>query len=113
MPKFNATVPHGLGKETARSALEGLLAKVTQKYGDQVTGLEQNWSEDTLIFAFTSYGFKIAGDLVVEDQQVRLQGDLPFAAAMFKGKIESSIQTEIEKALAKAGGGPNSPETTA
>ena len=112
MPKFNATVPHGLGKQVARSALDGLLDKVTQKYGDQVTGLEQNWVGDTLNFAFTTYGFKISGNLEVDDKQVKLQGDLPFAAAMFKGKIESSIQSEIEKTLAKAGGG-GTPETTA
>ncbi len=112
MPKFNCTVPHGLGKQTARSALEGLLTKVTQKYGDQVTGLEQHWVGDTLNFSFTSYGFKIAGALEVDDKQAKLQGDLPFAAAMFKGKIESSIQSEIEKAFVKADGG-GSPETTA
>ena len=112
MPKINATVPHGLGKQTARSALDGLLAKVTQKYGDQVTGLEQNWVGDTLSFAFTTYGFKISGNLEVEDKQVKLHGDLPFAAAMFKGKIESSIQSEIEKTFAKAGGS-GTPETTA
>lgn len=111
MPKFNASVPHGLGKQVARTALDSLLTKVTQKYGDQVTGLEQNWVGDTLNFAFTTYGFKISGNLEVDDTLVKLQGDLPFAAAMFKGKIESSIQTEIEKALAKAPG--NSPETTA
>ena len=111
MPKFSTMVPHGLGKQTARSALEGLLSKVTQKYGDQVSGLEQNWIGDTLNFGFTTYGFKIAGMLEVEDSQVNLQGDLPFAAVMFKGKIESSIQSEIEKALATAETGPR-PETT-
>ena len=102
MPKFSTSVPHPLGKDVARSAVEGLLARVTEKYGDQVSGLDQSWTDDTLDFTLTTYGFKITGTLVVEDSQVKLDGDLPFAAAMFKGKIESSIRTELEKALKRA-----------
>ncbi len=109
MPKFSTSVPNPVGKERARSALEGLLKRVMEKYGDQVSGLEQTWvGDDTVNFVLTTYGFKITGQLVVEDQVVKISGDLPFAAAMFKGKIESSIKTELEKTLARAeseGGG--------
>ena len=104
MPKFNTSIPNPLGKDKARGAVEGLLNRVTEKYGDQVTGLEQSWEGDTLSFAMTTYGFKITGNLVVEDSQVTVAGDLPFAASMFKGKIENSIGTELEKCLAKADG---------
>ena len=102
MPKFSTAVPNPLGKDTARSAVEGLLSRVTEKYGDQVSSLEQSWEGDTLSFSMTTYGFKITGNLVVEDEQVKIDGDLPFAAAMFKGKIEGSIRTELEKCLARA-----------
>ncbi|MCA9270716.1 MAG: polyhydroxyalkanoic acid system family protein [Planctomycetales bacterium] len=102
MPKFSTAVPHPLGKQAARLALEGLLSRVSEKFAQQVSSLEQSWTGDTLTFALTTYGFKISGNVVVEDSEVRLDGDLPFAAAMFKGKIESSIKTEIEKALASA-----------
>jgi putative polyhydroxyalkanoate system protein len=102
MPKFSTSVPHKLGKETAKNALHGLVDKIMEKFKDQVSGFEQSWSGDTLNFNMTTYGFKITGSAVIDDQQVKLQGDLPFAAAMFKGKIESTIQTEVEKALKKA-----------
>jgi hypothetical protein len=35
----------------------------------------------------------------VEESVVTLAGKLPFAAIAFKGKIESSITAELEKAL--------------
>lgn len=101
MPKFNTSVPNPLGKDKARSAVEGLLSRVTEKYGEQVSALEQSWEGDTLNFSMTTYGFKITGNLVVEEEQVKIDGDLPFAAAMFKGKIEGSIRNELEKCLAK------------
>ena len=101
MPKFSTSVPNPLGKDTARSSVEGLLSRVTEKYGDQVSALEQSWEGDTLNFSMTTYGFKITGNLVVEEEQFKIDGDLPFAAAMFKGKIEGSIRNELEKCLAK------------
>lgn len=99
MPKFSTNVPHTLGKDKAKARLEGLLSKVTQVYGDQVSNLEQEWAADTLTFAITTYGFKIDGQLDVREEDVQLDGNLPFAAAMFKGKIEQSMKGELEKAL--------------
>ena len=111
MPKFNTAVPNPLGKDNARSAVEGLLSRVTEKYGDQVSALDQSWEGDTLNFSMTTYGFKITGNLVVEEEQVKIDGDLPFAAAMFKGKIEGSIRNELEKCLAKGDSAAGDSET--
>jgi len=108
MPNFSTAVDNPLGKEKARSALEDLLARVTEKYGDQVSQLEQSWEDDTLNFSMTTYGFKITGTLVIGEEQVKLEGELPFAAAMFKGKIEGSIRNELEKCLTKAAEGGDS-----
>ena len=105
MRKFNTSVPNPLEKNKPRSSVEGLLSRVTEKYGDQVSALEQNWEGDTLNFSMTTYGFKITGNLVVEEEQVKIDGDLPFAAAMFKGKIEGSIRNELEKCLAQEDSG--------
>lgn len=102
MPSFSTAVPNPLGKDRARSAVEGLLTRVKEKYGEQVSALDQSWEGDTLRFSMTTYGFKISGNLVVQDEQVKVEGDLPFAAAMFKGKIEGSIHDELEKCLARA-----------
>lgn len=100
MPSFSTTVDHNLGKAEAKERLNSLLDNVRQKYGDQIGGLEQSWTaDDTLSYVLTTYGFRISGTLVVHEDRVDLAGDLPFAAMMFKGKIESSIRAELEKAL--------------
>jgi hypothetical protein len=37
--------------------------------------------------------------MTVEPNEVKINGALPFAAMMFKGKIEQSVREELEKAL--------------
>jgi hypothetical protein len=37
--------------------------------------------------------------MTVEDDRVVFQGDLPFSAMVFKGKISSGIQEALQKAL--------------
>lgn len=100
MPSFAVNVPNPLGKEQAAERLKGFLTKVRDRYQDQVKNLEESWEGDSLNFSFSSYGFTIKGLLVVEEEVIRINGDLPFAAMMFKGKIEQSITSELEKVLA-------------
>lgn len=99
MPSFNTEVPHSLGRDEAREKLKNFLDNVAKLYKDQVSNLEGNWNENELNFSFTSYGFAIKGDLTVEEDKARIKGQLPFAAAPFRGKIEQSIAGELKKAL--------------
>ena len=99
MPSFSTEVSHGLGKETAVERLKGFLDRVRERYQNQVSDLEESWEQDVLNFAFKTYGFNIAGNVAVEEDKVCLDGNLPFAAVAFKGKIEQSIQDELSKAL--------------
>lgn len=101
MPRFDVTVPHTLGRETAVERLKGFSEQIRQQMGDQVTDLEQSWDGDQLTFGFTTFGFRITGDLTVGDDAVTVKGELPFAAAMFKGKITSSIEEQLQKILAE------------
>ena len=100
MPKFSTETPHALGLPEATERLKGLLEKIRQRYQDQVSDMEESWQDDKLTFSFKTYGFKIQGILTVLADSVKLDGELPFAAMMFKGKIEQSIHGELEKVLA-------------
>ena len=51
-------------------------------------------------YALMTFGIKIDGTLTVEDDTVKMEGSLPFAAMMFKGKISDSIRVALEKAIA-------------
>lgn len=99
MPKFNISVPHSLGKDEASLRMKNLIDKVEEKYGDQVSDLEQSWEGDTLNFSFSTFGIKISGAGEVDEAKVDVSGNLPIAAMMFKGKIESDLKTIIEKKL--------------
>jgi hypothetical protein len=100
MPSLKLAFPHQLGQEEAVARLKNLLSKVKNKYQDQVSNLSESWNENTLTFGFTTYGFKVAGDVIVEPSEVRLDGQIPFAAMMFKGKIESALREQLARELA-------------
>jgi len=100
MPKMSVSVPHGLGKEQAMEKLKDFMPKIRERYQSQVSNLEESWAENVLNFGFTTFGFPIKGALTVEPGEVKLDGDLPFAAMMFKGKIEQEFKDSLVKLLA-------------
>ena len=100
MPGFGSEVGHQLGQETAIERLKTFLDRVRELYKEQVSKLDGAWDANVLKFSLTTYGFTIDGVLTVEENLVTLSGNLPFAAIAFRGKIESSITAELEKALA-------------
>ena len=73
---------------------------IKSQYGDHVQDLEENWVDHILHFGFSAKGFKINGNVKVEEQQVTFDGKLPFAAAMFRGRIEKEVRTALTRALA-------------
>ena len=100
MPKLSFSVPHSLDKAEARSRLEKFAEGVRNKYQGQVKDIKEWWEGDTLCFAFRTMGINIDGRLAVEDDRIALDGNLPFSAMMFKGKIESSLRDELQKLVA-------------
>jgi hypothetical protein len=100
MPSLKLAFPHQLGQPEAVARLKNLLTRVKDKYQDQVSDLKESWNENTLTFSFSTYGFKVGGDIVVEPSEVRLDGQIPFAAMMFKGKIENALRDQLERELA-------------
>ncbi len=100
MPGFRTEVPHPLTQDEATEKLKVFLDQVRERYKDQVSAIEGNWDSNKLDFSLTTFGFTIKGLLTVEDKNAVLEGQLPFAALAFKGKIEQGIKSELEKALA-------------
>ncbi len=99
MPKFNVTVPHALTVEEATDRLNRFADILREKFKDSVSGLEQNWEGNVLAFRFKTFGFPISGKIHVGDQNLVVDGELPFTAMMFKGKIESSIREQLDRLM--------------
>jgi len=92
--------PHSLGKLEALERLKGFLTKVKERHHDKVSNLQEDWQDNKLAYSFSTYGFSVKGDVVVEENEVRLNSQLPMAAMMFKGKIEQTIRDELARVLA-------------
>ena len=100
MPSLSLAIPHSLGQEVAQQRLQSLLTKALERNQSKISNLEQATEGNRQTFKFSTFGFKVSGDVVVEAAQIVLNVSLPFAAMMFKGKIEQTLREEITKALA-------------
>ncbi len=99
MPSFSTQVPHPLDQQTAVTKLTGLMSALQTKYKDVASDVQGSWAGNVMDFSLKVMGFKITGKVTVEDKLATVQGQLPLAAAMFRGRIEESIKSEMEKEL--------------
>jgi len=96
VPKINLEVPHTMSAADARAKLEHFTEKLPK---DQVSDLEQTWNGNTLTFSFKTMGIKLGGDLTAADEKLIVALDLPFAAMMFKGKIETEMKEQLKRLM--------------
>jgi hypothetical protein len=99
MPQLTLQVPHTLPVDEAVTRLQRFLDKVRTEHADRISDVRGDWTENMLRFAFTAVSLKIQGTLEVVEQEVRVVGNLPFAALLFRGQIEETMRTELEKLL--------------
>lgn len=99
MASFQTVVPHQLGLAEARARLESVLPELAAGFGDHVSELVGTWQENELQYGFTAVGMKVSGRIVVEELAARVHCQLPFAAMLFRGRIEQEIRTHLAHAL--------------
>ena len=99
MPKSSIVIDHQLGEQEALSRIKGMLAQVKENYGNQVTDLEEHWTENGGSFSFKAMGFRVSGDLTVTDSKVMIDAEYPWAAKPFQGTIEATIRERAERLL--------------
>ena len=99
MPAFGTSIPHNLGQQQATEKLQHFLEQVRERYADQLSEMRGDWTEERLEFAFKTMGMAVEGTLIVEEVAVHVNGKLPLAAALFRGRIEQTIRAELEKLL--------------
>lgn len=96
---MSVQVPHQLPIAEAVTRLQNFLEEVRREHADRVSNVQGDWQGETLQFGFTAMSMKINGNLVVREEEVHVSGNLPFAASLFRGTIESTIRGELEKLL--------------
>jgi len=93
------TKKHKLSQKEALSRIQSLLGDMKKKHGDKINDLQESWSGSVGRFSFKAMGFSVSGTLEVTASEVKLNGQLPFAASFFKGQIESAISEHADKLL--------------
>ena len=100
MPKIQFSVAHSHDKATVVEKLKNFSTEMRSNLPDGVSDVEESWSDEgNLQFKISGMGMEISGTLVPSDNEVQLDGNLPFAALPFRGMIESQLKTGIEQAL--------------
>lgn len=91
MAAFNLSIPHTLSPEEALSRIQSMLGEVRNEHADKIENLQEEWNGPNGTFSFTTKGFKISGVLSVTPKTIELNGQVPFAVSLFKGKITKLI----------------------
>jgi len=100
MSALNLTIPHNLSKEEALTRIKSLLSNLKEDKKDIVSDVQENWQDNKGNFSFKAKGFDLAGDIVVNDADVQINSDLPFAVSFFKGAISDMITKKTKELLA-------------
>ena len=95
MPKLITEALHRLGRRAARARLEPFIGDVLTKFDAHVSHYEGNWSEDTLTFAVSAYGFRGNGTFRVEDEKVTLDVKIPLAAIAFRSVLDGADRRRL------------------
>ncbi len=99
MPKIELNIQHNLSQSEALSRIQRFLPELKVQHSEKISDLEESWSDNTVVFKFKISGFKVSGNLVAEEHQIIIRGDLPLFATMFSSTIESTIRKHAEELL--------------
>ena len=99
MAKFMTAVEHQLGAETAQTRLQDFITQMTTQYADTIEAMEGTWNDNVLAFELTAMGMKVSGTLTVNDDVIEIQGTMPFALSLMRGRMEKTMEQELRKLL--------------
>jgi putative polyhydroxyalkanoic acid system protein len=100
VPKMTVVVPHHLTQDEALARIKGLIERLKQQHGGEVSDLRENWNGYVGTFSGKSRGMSLSGTIAVRPHDVEVSGQLPLLASAFKGQIEQRIRAGAAELLA-------------
>lgn len=97
MPQIELERRTSLSAIQIKEKAEGLIQGVLQEFRDKISDVRQEWRGNTLFFSFKAMGFSVSGEALVQDHLITVTAKLPFAAAMFKGKIREKFSEKARE----------------
>lgn len=99
MASLVISIFHRLSKDEALTRIKKMLTEVKGQHADSVSDLKESWNGNIGTFSFRAKGFAVSGTLTVKENEITLDGTIPFAATFFKRMIKETIETEAKKLL--------------
>jgi putative polyhydroxyalkanoate system protein len=94
MPNLTMSIPHQLGRVEAKRRIEQYAAQMLQQYGHLLGQVTQRWNGDTLEFLLVSAGQSVTGQIIVEEQVVRVEIALPWIFTMLTGTVKQQVEQQ-------------------
>ncbi|NOZ34660.1 MAG: hypothetical protein GXO80_05105 [Chlorobi bacterium] len=94
-------INHNLDKERGIICAEKIFFKLAEQYKDEFSDLKQETNGNEIDFSFKIRGMKINGQITVNENKVVIESNLPFAARIFQGMIETQIKENADKMLSE------------
>ncbi|MBI4095078.1 MAG: polyhydroxyalkanoic acid system family protein [Candidatus Liptonbacteria bacterium] len=98
MIKLSVAVPHTLPRDEALRQARLLLGEVKVRLAGEMSDLREKWDDNIGICAFSVTNFPALGKLIVKENEVEIDINLPSAAESNQEKIESALR-EVAEAL--------------
>ncbi|MEM8677958.1 MAG: polyhydroxyalkanoic acid system family protein [Planctomycetota bacterium] len=97
MPKVTVTVPHSHPPDEVVQRAGPYIEKIVDDF--QGSDLEIEWVDHKADFSFTSLTFTIKGNVDVTPEDITVIVELPFAAMIFKDKVEKALNKNLTRAV--------------
>ena len=93
---------HGTTKARALELLKARGDLMSQNLGPQVSEVRQDWHDDGLDLAIKVFGFTIKGRMLVAEQTVDMEVDLPMIARSREGELKSRALKTLDEIFGDA-----------
>jgi hypothetical protein len=100
MPGLIVSVSHRLSQDEALRRIKAVVAHAKVQYSDKISDLHESWNGYVGAVEASGMGQKGSGTVAVNPSDVTVHITLPFAALLFKSRIESAIRDTLMRILA-------------
>ena len=97
MPTVSVSVPHDKSPEDVVKSSQPYIEKLVTDFEGRDLQLE--WTGNNADFSFKSLAFTINGRVAVDEEKIAVDVDLPFAAIMFKDKVQKALTKNLTRAV--------------
>ena len=100
MSNLTVKVPHQLGRAEAKRRIQQRLRSIKEQPSALLANLEDTWAGDRMDFKVWAMGQVISGHLLVDDNAVDLEVELPWILSMLAKPIKQRIEQNLHPLLA-------------